>query len=109
MIIKNVYSIFQILIFCVLLGIAVSWLLEFFFKKSNCYDLNQAASILKSQKQEPLWRGIIIEDNREKMTAIFGNSKSGDWTKVSIDDNGNVCFVEIGTKFQTVTKNIISL
>jgi len=105
----KVYSGLRMLVFCVLMGVAVVWLLEIFFKTPRCYGSRDSASILQSLKQEPLWRGIVVEDNQEKMVAVFGNIRTGAWTRVSIEVNGNVCFVETGTDFQSASKDIINL
>lgn len=110
MIIKSVYSGLRVLAFCVLIGIAAVWLLEnFLFKQTNCYDFKQSATILQSLKQAPIWRGLVVEDKQEKMVAVFGNSRTGAWTRVKVDADGNVCFVETGTDFQNVVKNSINL
>jgi len=96
-------------VFCLIIGIVVVGFLGIFPSKVRCYDSQDSVSILQSLKQEPLWRGIVVEDNQEKMVAVFGNQKTGSWTKISVDTKGNVCFVETGIEFQTVVKNTINL
>jgi hypothetical protein len=105
----KVYSGLRMLAVCAILGISAVWLLENFFKTSSCYNSRDSASILQSLKQEPVWRGIVVEDNQEKMVAVFGNIRNGAWTRVNIEVNGNVCFVETGTDFQSASKDIINL
>lgn len=105
----NIKNALQIVSVSLLVGISSVWILENFFKKSNCYDVKQSTTILQSLKQEPVWRGVIVEDKEEKLSAIFGNSRTGRWTRVTVDISGNVCFLETGTDFQSVVKNTINL
>lgn len=105
----SVKNFLKVVVFSLLTGIALVWLAKSFFQKSNCYDFKQSATILQSLKQDPLWRGIVAEEGQEKMVAVFGNSRTGSWNKVTVDQDGNVCFVETGTNFQSMEKNIISL
>jgi hypothetical protein len=60
-------------------------------------------------KQEPIWRGIVVDDKKEKMIVVFVNSSTGNWTEVKVDVEGNVCFVDGGTEFQSLIKNTINL
>ena len=105
----SIKNFLKAVVFSLLTGIALVWLAKGFFQKPNCYDFKQSATILQSLKQDPLWRGIVTEEGQEKMIAVFGNSRTGSWNRVIVDADGSVCFVETGTDFQNMEKNIINL
>lgn len=105
----SVKNLLKMVAVSILIGIAAVWAIENFLPRSNCYDFKQSATILQSLKQDPVWRGIVVKEQQERMIAVFGNNRTGSWTRVEVDTKGNVCFLETGTNFQNVAKNTIDL
>ena len=80
-----------------------------YIKNKNCYPIEEAISVIEISKQKPFWRGVIVENSQEKMSAVFVDTQTGKWSRVSIDIDGKVCFLQNGTNFQTINQNSIEL